>query len=308
MNKTSLLFSGQGSQYAGMGIELLRYAVGKETFQEAGDILGMDIAHLCCNGSDADLARTEITQPVIVTCSIAALRILNEKGAIPIPPAATAGLSVGEYSALVATEAISFADALRLVKERGRLMADAAAANPGIMLAILGIKDNAVVQAICEEAGSPGVVSPANYNCPGQVIISGEEKAVQRAAKLALKAGAKACRALNVNGAFHSVLMRSAETGLRKALSSVSFSEPAIPFIANVTGDYIEEPGQIRETLALQLSSPIQWEASMRKMIDDGVTTFFEIGPGKILAGLMRRICREVEICSSDRLLVASYQ
>ncbi len=307
MNKTALLFSGQGSQYVGMGIELLRYAVSKETFQEANDILGMDIAHLCCNGSDADLARTEITQPVIVTCSIAALRILNEKGAIPIPPAATAGLSVGEYSALVATEAISFADALRLVKERGRLMADAAAASPGAMLAILGIKDNAIVQAICEEAGSLGVASPANYNCPGQVIISGEEKAVQQAAKLALKAGAKACRALNVNGAFHSVLMRPAEAGLRKALGGVSFSEPKIPFIANVTGDYIEEPGQIRETLALQLSSPIQWEASMRRMVDDGVTTFFEIGPGKILAGLMRRICREVKIFSSDSLITGDH-
>lgn len=303
MGKTALLFSGQGSQYAGMGINLRNHAAGKEVFQEASDILGRDMAHLCCNGTDRDLTGTEITQPAILTCSIAAFRILNRAEAISIPSSATAGLSIGEYSALVAAQVLSFVDALRLVKERGRLMAEAAAANPGTMVAILGIEDNSVIRAICEEAGSAGVVSPANYNCPGQVVISGEEKAVQRAVKLAQEAGAKKCVTLNVSGAFHSVLMRPAELGLREVLSNISFSKPNMPFVANVTADYIEEPEEIRETLALQLSSPIQWEASIRRMIDDGITIFFEIGPGRVLASLVRKISREAEIYSSDSLI-----
>ena len=298
-----------------MGVKLQCYPTGKETFQEANDILEMDMARLCCSGTDSDLTDTEITQPAILTCSIAALRILSarysmldarysmEKSSIqhPVssiqypacPPSATAGLSVGEYSALVASEVLSFPDSLKLVKERGRLMAKAADANPGTMAAILGFADNAVVESLCEEASAYGVVRPANYNCPGQVVISGEEKAVQRAMELAKKAGARRCVTLNVSGAFHSPLMRSAQLGLRKALNSVSFSNPEIPFIANVTGDYVEEPEEIREMLALQLSSPIQWEASVRRMIDDGITIFVEIGPGKIIASLVHRIYRQ---------------
>ena len=320
----ALLFSGQGSQYAGMGVRLQRFSAGKETFQEANDILGMDVAYLCCSGTDSELADTEITQPAILTCSIAAFRILDEKAnhrgtearrekersnlsEFPclrgsLRPLATAGLSVGEYSALVASEVLSFADALKLVKERGRLMAEAAAANPGTMVAILGL-DSAVVESVCEEASFSGIVRPANYNCPGQVVISGEKEAVQKAAELAQKAGAKRCLSLDVSGAFHSVLMCSAESGLREALSSASFSRPRIPFIANVTGDYVEEPEEIREMLALQLSNPIQWEASVRRMMDDGITTFVEVGPGKVLAGLVRRIYREAEISSTDDLI-----
>jgi [acyl-carrier-protein] S-malonyltransferase len=203
---------------------------------------------------------------------------------------------------LVASEAITFADALRLVRERGRLMAEAAAANPGMMVAILGL-DGTVVESLCQEAGSLGIVQPANYNCPGQFVISGEEKAVQQAVELAQKAGAKKCVTLKVSGAFHSPLMKPAELGLRKALSNIKLSKPKIPFIANVTGDYVEEPEKIREMLALQLSSPIQWEASVRRMVDDGITTFVEVGPGKVLAGLMRRIYREAKISSTDNLI-----
>ena len=262
------------------------------------------MAHICCNGADDELAGTEVTQPAIVTCSIAALRILAEepgKSAF-VAPAAVSGLSVGEYSALAASGALSFADALKLVRERGRLMAEAAAANPGTMVAILGL-DNRVVDSICEEASAFGVVSPGNYNCPGQVVISGEEKALKRAVELAQKAGAKRCKALNVSGAFHSALMRPAESGLREAMSGVSLSKPQTPFIAKVTGDYLGEPDEIREMLALPLSSPIQWEASIRRMIDDGIGSFMEVGPGSVLAGLMRRIHGEAEISSSDKLL-----
>ena len=313
ISKTAFLFSGQGSQYAGMGIKLQRYSAGKKTFQEANDILGIDIADLCCNGTDKDLAGTEITQPAILTCSIAAFRILNEEmqGSVPVTswqhvvlsmPSATAGLSVGEYSALVASKVLSFTDALKLVKERGRLMAEAAAANPGTMVAVLGL-DSAAVQAVCQEASSSGIVGPANYNCSGQVVISGEEKAVQHAVKLARKAGAMKCIALNVSGAFHSVLMHSAESGLRAAFNGISFSKPEIPFIANVTGGHVEETEDIKEMLALQLSNPVQWETSVRTMIDDGITTFVEVGPRKILTGLVRRIYRAARIFNTDSLL-----
>jgi [acyl-carrier-protein] S-malonyltransferase len=327
----ALLFSGQGSQYAGMGTKLQLCRVGKETFQEASDTLGMDIAYLCSNGTNSDLADTEIAQPAILTCSIAAFRIWKQRGGtegISFLPCATAGLSVGEYSALVASEVLSFTDALKLVKERGRLMAEAAAANSGKMVAILGHRSsktlkplndlndfndfddfddfddfNAIVGSICEEAGSFGVVWPANYNCPGQVVISGEERAVRRAVELAQKAGAKKCIALNVSGAFHSPLMRPAESGLRMALNSVPFSKPKTPFIANVTGDYVEGSDEIREMLALQLSNPIQWEASIRRMTNDGITAFVEVGPGRVLAGLVRRIYRQAEIFSTDDLI-----
>ena len=304
MGKTAFLFPGQGAQYAGMGAKLQNYPAGKEAFQEANDSLGMDIARICCEGTDDDLANTEVTQLAIVACSIAALRVLGRELQFPMSdaPVAVAGLSVGEYSALVASEALGLADALKLVRERGRLMAEAAAANPGTMVAVLGL-DRAVVESICEEAGAFGIVSPANYNCPGQVVISGEEKAVQKASELATEAGAKKCSVLKVSGAFHSALMQPAESGLREVLGSVSFSGPKIPFVANVTGNYVEMPREIRELLARQLSSPIQWESSIRRMIDDGITSFVEVGPGKVLSALMRRICREVEISSTDRMM-----
>ncbi len=323
MEKTAFLFPGQGSQYAGMGIRLQHYSIGRAALQEASDVLKMDIARVCCNGTDVDLAGTEVAQPAILACSIAAFRILAEasfrtpKEAIcfPISTArrgdldstlsATAGLSVGEYSALVISEVLSFADALKIVKKRGQLMAEAASINPGGMVAILGLSSS-VVESICEEASSSGIVSPANYNCPGQVVISGEEKAIQRAVELAQKAGARGCRTLEVSGAFHSALMFPAESRLREALSGITFSKPKIPFAANVTGDYLEEPEEIKEMLALQLSHPVQWEASIRRMVGDGIDAFVEVGPGKVLSGLVRRIHREAGISNTDDILVMS--
>ena len=304
MNNIGAIFVGQGSQYSGMGLKLRNYPSGKETFKEANHALGIDIESLCCNGTDDELADTEITQPAIVTCSIAVFRILM-RGEVNIPEfasvsvSATAGLSVGEYSALVASETLSFTDALKLVKQRGRLMAEAGRINPGTMTAVIGL-DAEKVRIACKEASSYGVVQPANYNCPGQIVISGEKQAVQMASELAQKAGAKRCIPLDVSGAFHSPLMRSAETGLNLALSEVSFSKPGIPFVANVTGNYIQDPEEIKESLALQLTSSIQWEASVSKMVEDGITTFVEFGPGKVLSGLVKKINKEVKVFSSE--------
>lgn len=304
MYNIGAIFVGQGSQYSGMGLKLRNYPSGKETFKEANHALGMDIESLCCNGTDDELANTEITQPAIVTCSIAVFRILM-RGEVNIPELApvsvsvTAGLSVGEYSALVASEALSFADALKIVKQRGCLMAEAGRINPGTMMAVIGL-DAEKVRIACKEASSYGVIQPANYNCPGQIVISGEKQAVQMASELAQKAGAKRCIPLDVSGAFHSPLMRPAETGLRLALNEVYFSKPSIPFVANVTGNYMQDSKEIKESLALQLTSSIQWEASVSKMVEDGITTFVEFGPGKVLSGLVKKINKDVKAFSSE--------
>ena len=304
MEKTAFIFSGQGSQYAGMGIKLQDYQTGRETLEEANDILDIDIAKICCNGDGEALNSTKINQPAILTCSIAAFRILKESDRLPLAknPSAVAGLSVGEYSALVASNVISFADAIKLVKERGRLMTEASKARPGIMVALLGL-NNDIVESICNEASDFGLVSPANYNCPGQIVISGEKKAVEKAIELAQKAGVKKCIALKVEGAFHSALMLPAESGLREIINQISFSKPQTPFVSNATGDYIEGVEDIKNSLALQLSHSIQWEASIHRIVKDGITNFLEIGPGKVLTGLVRRIHREAKIFNSDELL-----
>lgn len=310
MEKMAAIFAGQGSQYAGMGKRLISYKLGKETFQIANDVLKMDLESLCCNGSDEELSETEVTQPAILTCSVAAYRISqsdefhnNSQLVVGRPKfSVSAGLSVGEYSALVASGATSFADALQIVQERARLMASAARMNPGVMVAIIGLSAD-IIKSICEKASLDGIVQPANYNNPTQTVISGERKAVDKAVELAKEAGAKRCIYLDVSGAFHSPLMQTAESGLRKTLCKFSFSIPSIPFITNVTGDYIKNPEDIVEMLALQLSSPIQWEAVMRRMLEDGISTFVEFGPGRVLSGLIRRMAKDVKAYSSDDLL-----
>jgi [acyl-carrier-protein] S-malonyltransferase len=307
MNKISAVFAGQGSQYAGMGLKLREYPAGKRVFQEANDALGMDIESLCCNGTNEDLGATEVTQPAIVTCSIAMYGIITS-GSIDIPElnqfevSVCAGLSVGEYSALVASGSLSFADALRLVKERGRLMAEASRINPGTMMAIIGLEADKV-QAICCDASSIGIVQPANYNAPGQIVISGEKEAIKKAGELAKESRAKMCVPLDVSGAFHSPLMKSAESGLFEALKSISFLRPKIPFVANVTGDYIDDPEIIRQNLAIQLSNPIYWEKSIKKIVDDEITTFIEFGPGKVISGLIRKIYPKAKLFNGESIL-----
>lgn len=307
MIKVGAIFAGQGAQYAGMGLKLTKYPAGKETFREANDVLNIDIEKLCCEGTDEELADTAITQPVIVTCSIAHFRIFQSeffdiKDLNPFDISATAGLSVGEYSALVASNVLSFADALRLVKERGRLMSEAGKINPGIMLAVIGL-DSETVKSICESASSVGIVQPANYNAPGQVVISGQKDAVQKAQELAVKAGAKRCIQLDVSGAFHSPLMSPAEDGLRKILKEIHFSKPNIPFVANVTGDYLDDPDELKEILARQLTNSIQWEKCVLKMVDDGIETFIEFGPGKVLSGLVRRIYQKAKLFNMEEVI-----
>jgi len=307
MNKIGAIFSGQGSQYSGMGLKLREHKVGKETFEEANDALGMDIESLCCDGTDRELGATEVTQPAIVTCSIAAFRVIisdefDMPELKPFDVSATMGLSVGEYSALVASGSLSFADALRLVKERGRLMAEASDINPGTMMAIIGL-DADKVKSACDEASSVGIVQPANYNSPGQIVISGEKEALKKAGELAKQAGAKLCKTLDVSGAFHSPLMKPAESGLEKAFKSISFLEPDVPFIANITGDYVSNPEMIKQNLALQLSNSVQWENSVRKMLDIVIDAFVEFGPGKVLSGLVRRIDQKSKVFSSESVL-----
>lgn len=307
MNKIAALFAGQGSQYPGMGIKLSTNPLGKKIFQQANETLDIDIESICLVGTAEELARTDITQPAILTCSIAAFQILMSNGTIDriVPEkelCAVAGLSVGEYSALVANGALSFVDALKIVRERGRLMAEACENHPGTMVAIIGL-DADTLNSICEQARNHGFVGPANYNCPGQIVISGDIQAVNKAVELSKKAGAIRCIQLDVNGAFHSPLMQSAEIGLRKLLQTINFQKPQVPLVANITGDFVSEPYQITELLSRQVSSPVQWEASIRRMIDKGIKTFFEFGPGKVLSGLVRRISKEVNTYSSEDLL-----
>lgn len=307
MIRVGAIFAGQGAQYAGMGLKLIKYPAGKETFKEANDVLNTDIEKLCCEGTDEELADTAVTQPAIVTCSIAHFKILKSEtfdieGLDSFNIFATAGLSVGEYSALVASNVLTFADALKIVKERGRLMSEAGKINPGTMLAVIGL-DETTIRSICESASSFGIVQPANYNSPGQIVISGQKDAIQKAQELAQKAGAKRCIPLDVSGAFHSPLMSPAEDGLRKVLNEIQFSKPTIPFIANVTGDYLSDPEEIKEILARQLTNSIQWEKCVLKMTNDSIETFIEFGPGKVLSGLIRRIYQKAKIFNMEEII-----
>lgn len=266
------------------------YPVAKNTFEAADEILGMNLSQLCFEGPEDELRQTENTQLAILTHSIAAFRVLQEKGS---SPDVVAGHSLGEYSALVASKALRFLDALHLVKLRAQFMADASKVQPSGMVAVIGL-DETRIQDICAEASAAGIVQIANYNCPGQIVISGESKALEKAIALAAEAKAKRCIPLAVSGAFHSVLMKPAADNLRGVIKDAPISKPEIKFIANVTGDYVDEPERIRECLVSQVTSSVQWERSILRMIADGITEVIEVGPGSVLSGLVRRIDRRV--------------
>src|SRR5882757_2659851 len=291
MNNLAFLFPGQGSQVVGMGKELAaNYPIAKQTFDEADEALGYKISQLCFEGQEDKLKLTEITQPAILTASIAAYRVLQEKG---IAPSFVAGHSVGEYSAHVAAGTLSFADAVRTVRNRGKYMQSAVPVGVGAMAAILGMGIDEL-QAVCAEAaGSDGeVVAPANINSPDQIVISGSAGAVQRAADLAKSKGAKRAIMLQVSAPFHCSLMQPAQDALADDLLALHFNNPNVPVVRNINGQPTSDGTEARQALVNQVTGAVQWVKSMQTLINGGVTTFVEVGPGKVLCGLMRQIDR----------------
>lgn len=284
--KIAFIYPGQGAQYAGMGKEIYdNFTEAKEIFDDANETLGYNITKLCFEGPDEELMITENTQPAILTMSIALTQVLLHKNLVPN---VTAGLSLGEYSSLVLSGVLSFKDAVKLVKKRGKYMQSVVPIGKGAMAAIIGL-DSKSVEEICNEAKSEGFVSPSNYNCPGQISIAGETNAVKKAVMLSKNKGAKRAVMLNVSAPFHCEMLKGAGTLLEKDLEDIKLGDMSIPVITNVTGDY-ENKEDVKKMLIKQVSSPVLWEQSVKRMIQDGIDTFIEIGPGKTLSGFMRRI------------------
>jgi len=280
----------------GMGSDLVaRFPAARELFERADEVVGYPLSLLCFEGPGEELTSTEHSQPAILTTSLAAAWSAWPQGSSGDEAVAVAGLSLGEYSALVFAGALSFADGLRLVARRGELMAQAGRERPGTMASILGL-DDGVVENICRQAADVGVVVAANFNCPGQVVISGEPEAVGRAAYLARQADAMRVVELEVSGAFHSPLMEPARQGLAEVLAETEVRQPRVPVVSNVTGEVVEKPEEIRQNLAKQLTNPVRWSACCRTILALGAEVLYEVGPGKVLRGLMRRIDRSVPV------------
>ena len=288
------IFPGQGAQFVGMGLDLYEKSTeAKALFEAANGILGFSITDIMFSGTDEDLKQTKVTQPAIFLHSVILSKVLGKNFA----PQMVAGHSLGEFSALVANGALSFEDGLQLVAKRAAAMQKACELQPGTMAAVLGLED-AKVEELC--ATIDGIVTPANYNCPGQLVISGELKAVEAACEKMKEAGAKRALVLPVGGAFHSVLMKPAEEELAAAIEQTAFHKPLCPVYQNVTTTAVSDENAIKTNLIKQLTAPVKWTQSVQQMIADGATEFIEVGPGKVLQGLVKKINKEAVVASAE--------
>ncbi len=290
------IFPGQGAQFTGMGLDLYeKYPEAQKLFEKANSILGFSITDNMFEGSAEDLKQTKVTQPAIFLHSVILSEILGDS----FLPDMVAGHSLGEISALVANKTLDFESALKLVYKRALAMQAACELQPSTMAAVLGLEDP-VVEAICAEVD--GIVVAANYNCPGQLVISGEIKAVEEACELLKENGAKRALILPVGGAFHSPLMEPARKELAEAIKATLFNKPICPVYQNVSGSAVTDPSEIKKNLMLQLTAPVRWTQSVQNMIKDGATHFIEVGPGKVLQGLVKKIDRSAETSSASLL------
>lgn len=302
--KTAFLFPGQGAQVVGMGADVAKsFPSAAEIFDKANDIVGFDLSDICFEGPAEQLSSTTISQPAIFTTSAAILEVLRtEPATAGIRADVTAGLSLGEYTALYAAGVISFEDGLKLVQKRGQSMQEAADANEGAMVSIIGL-DEETARWLCEEAGQGDLLEPVNFNCPGQIVISGDKKACKRGKELAQKVGAIKAVRLEVAGAFHTEMMSDAAEAIEKALADSEITDPSqTRIIANINAEYYQTGKKIKEGLVKQLTCPILWQKCMERLLDDGVENFYEIGPGRVLTGLMKRINRKIKVVNVSSL------